>query len=114
MISVVIPHYKGKEKLYTNLRHNLPFLKNCEIIVVNDYPDIPLTFEMAKHFPQITVIENENNLGFAGAVSAGISTVKSQFIFLLNNDVLLNGDSFQKFLENNNLSSHMWIVAKKL
>ncbi|PIX11946.1 class I SAM-dependent methyltransferase [Candidatus Falkowbacteria bacterium CG_4_8_14_3_um_filter_36_11] len=25
-----------------------------------------------------------------------------------------NGDSFQKFLENNNLSSHMWIVAKKL
>ncbi|PIV08126.1 hypothetical protein COS52_04345 [Candidatus Roizmanbacteria bacterium CG03_land_8_20_14_0_80_39_12] len=98
MISVVIPHYKGKEKLYTNLRHNLPFLKNCEIIVVNDYPDIPLTFEMAQLFPQITVIENENNLGFAGAVSAGISTVKSQFIFLLNNDVLLNGDSFQKAL----------------
>lgn len=98
MISVVIPHYKGKEKLYANLKHNLPFLKDCEIIVINDYPDVPLTVEMAKLFPQVTVIENGRNLGFAGAVSAGISTVKNQFIFLLNNDVLLNDDSFQKAL----------------
>lgn len=98
MISVVIPQYKGKEKLYANLKHNLPFLKGCEIIVVNDYPEISLTAEMAKLFPQVNVIENERNLGFAGAVSVGISVVKNQFIFLLNNDVLLNDDNFQKTL----------------
>jgi len=95
MISVIIPHYKGKEKLYINLKYNLPFLKDCQIIVVNDYPDIPLSVEMAKLFPQIKVIENEKNLGFAGAVSVGISSVKSEFVFLLNNDVLLNDDSFK-------------------
>jgi len=98
MISVVIPHYKGKEKLYTNLKHNLPFLKGCEIIVVNDYPEVPLSKEMGELFPEVTVIENEKNLGFAGAVVVGISTVKNRFVLLLNNDVLLNDDSFQKAL----------------
>lgn len=98
MISVVIPQYKGKEKLYTNLRHNIPFLNDCEIIVVNDYPEVPLIEEMAKLFPRVKVIENEKNLGFAEAISVGISAVKNQFVFLLNNDVLLNDDSFQKAL----------------
>jgi len=98
MISVVIPQYKGKEKLYTNLRHNLPFLDNCEIIVVNDYPDVPLTLEMKELFPKIKVIENKKNLGFAGAVRVGISQVKNNFILLLNNDVLLNDKSFENAL----------------
>ncbi len=98
MISVVIPQYKGKEKLYENLKYNLPYLKDCEIIVVNDYPEIPLTAEMAKLFPHVKVIENKKNLGFAGAISVGISAVKNQFVFLLNNDVLLNDDNFQKAL----------------
>lgn len=95
MISVVIPHYKGKEKLYVNLKHNIPFLQGCEIIVVNDYPEVPLTSEMAELFPEVKVIENEKNLGFAGAVTIGISSVKNTFVFLLNNDVLLNDNSFQ-------------------
>lgn len=98
MISIVIPHYKGKEKLYVNLKHNLPFLKKCEVIVVNDYPEVPLTVEVAKLFPQVKVIENKLNLGFAGAVSTGISAVKNQFVFLLNNDVLLHDDTFNKAL----------------
>jgi GT2 family glycosyltransferase len=95
MISVVIPHYKGKEKLYVNLKHNIPFLQGCEIIVVNDYPEVPLTSEMSELFPEVKVIENEKNLGFAGAVTVGISSVKNTFVFLLNNDVLLNDNSFQ-------------------
>lgn len=98
MISIVIPHYKDKEKLHVNLKHNLPFFKNCEIIVVNDYPEIPLKAEMERLFPGVILIENEKNLGFAGAVSTGISAAKNRFIFLLNNDVLLNDDTFQKAL----------------
>lgn len=96
MISIVIPHYTDKEKLTSNLGHNIPFFKGCEIIVVNDYPDIPLKKEMDILFPEIAVIENKKNLGFAGAVSVGISAVKNRFVFLLNNDVLLHDSAFQK------------------
>lgn len=98
MISIVIPHYKGKEKLYANLKHNLPFFKECEIIVVNDYPDIPLKEEMNRLFPEVVLVENEKNLGFAGAVVVGIKHSKNQYIFLLNNDVLLKDDSFKSAL----------------
>ena len=98
MISVVIPQYKGKEKLYTNLIHNLPFLNDSEIIVVNDYPEVPLTAEMEKLFPQVHVVENKKNLGFAGAVCRGISQTKGEYVLLLNNDVVLNDDSFKNAL----------------
>jgi GT2 family glycosyltransferase len=111
MISIVIPHYKGKEKLFSNLKHNLPFFKGCEVIVVNDYPDTPISSEMARLFPDVKVVENEKNLGFAGAVSVGISTVKNKYVFLLNNDVLLNDDSFQTALSHFKKDSELFAVS---
>jgi len=99
MISVVIPQYKGKEKLYTNLTHNLPFLTGCEIIVVNDYPEVPLAEEMKTLFPRVIVVENEKNLGFAGAVSEGINKASGTYVFLLNNDVVLKDNSFLTALQ---------------
>ncbi len=94
MISVVIPHYKGKEKLIENLSHNLPFLKGLDVIVVNDYPEIPLTEELNALFPTLRIIENSQNLGFAGAISKGIEAAKHAYVFLLNNDVLLHDNAF--------------------
>lgn len=111
MISVVIPHYKGKEKLYVNLKHNIPFLQGCEIIVVNDYPEVPLTAEMAELFPEVTVMENEKNLGFAGAVTVGISAAKSKFVFLLNNDVLLNDNTFQNAISHFEKDKKLFAVS---
>ena len=111
MISVVIPHYKDKEKLYVNLKHNLPFFKDCEIIVVNDFPDTPLQKEMKDIFPEVVVIENKQNLGFAGAVSIGISTVKNPFVFLLNNDVLLHDETFQKALSHFEMDKNLFAVS---
>jgi len=38
MISVVIPTYKNRVQLYRNIAHNLPFLAQCEVVIVNDFP----------------------------------------------------------------------------
>jgi GT2 family glycosyltransferase len=113
MISVVIPHYKDKEKLYANLKHNLPFLKGCEIVVVNDYPDVPLKNEMDSMFPEIVLIENKKNLGFAGAVSVGIQHAKNPYIFLLNNDVVLRDDSYTSSLDRFKKESELFAVSFK-
>jgi GT2 family glycosyltransferase len=111
MISVVIPHYKEKDKLYTNLKHNLPFLKECEVVVVNDYPEIPLKKEMASLFPEVTVIENEKNVGFAGAVSNGIAHTKNKYVFLLNNDVVLHDESFKQALSHFKKDNTLFAVS---
>jgi len=113
MISVVIPHYKGKEKLYKNLATNLPFLKNCEVIIVNDYPEVPLTEEMKNLHPSVVVIENKKNLGFAGAVSVGISQAKHPYIFLLNNDVVLKDDSYLSALTHFKEDEKLFAVSFK-
>ncbi|MFZ2206700.1 MAG: glycosyltransferase [Microgenomates group bacterium] len=113
MISVVIPQYKGKEKLYKNLVINLPYLKECEVIVVNDYPEIPLTEEIKKLFPSIVVIENKKNLGFAGAVSVGIEAAKYPYIFLLNNDVALKDNSYLSALTHFKEDENLFAVSFK-
>jgi GT2 family glycosyltransferase len=113
MISVVIPHYKGKEKLYTNLKHNLPFFKDCEIIIVNDYPEQSLKEEMKQLFPEVVVIENKKNLGFAGAVVVGIKQSKNPYVFLLNNDVVLKDDSFKSALAHFKEKTDLFAVSFK-
>ncbi len=113
MISVVIPQYKGKEKLYKNLSINFPYMKGCEVIVVNDYPEVPLTEEIAKLFPSVVVIENKKNLGFAGAVTVGIDAAKQPYIFLLNNDVVLKDDSYLSALDHFTVDKNLFAVSFK-
>ncbi len=55
MISVIIPTYKKKEQLIRNLAHNLPFFKECEIIVVNDNPAESIV-EDIKQFESLVLI----------------------------------------------------------
>ena len=112
-ISIVIPQYKGKEKLYANLKKNMPFFAGCEVIVVNDYPDVPLTKEMHALFPTVKVIENPHNLGFAGAVAAGIKQTSAPYVFLLNNDVILGDNTFTHVLKEFDKDTNLFAVSFK-
>ena len=61
MLSVVIPTFKNEGELIKNLAHNLPFLKGCEVIVVNDNPEQSIEKRL-EVFPQIVLIENQKIL----------------------------------------------------
>lgn len=97
MISVIIPTYKKKEELLKNLRHNLPYLKDCEVLVVNDDPSESLSDDL-KQFPSIKLIENSRNLGFSGSINRGIRASKHDVVFLLNSDVLLHDDRYKSLI----------------
>lgn len=81
------------------------FLKNClesirsrgdgltvETIVV-DNASGDGSVEMVKHdFPEVTLIINRENVGFARASNQGMENARGRYFFLLNNDaVLLDG-----------------------
>ncbi len=84
-----------------------PFLDNClrsvrqalnkidgEIIVV-DNASVDRTAELVKqHFPDVHVIANSNNGGFAVANNQGISASKGEFVLLLNPDTVVSEDTF--------------------
>jgi len=97
MISVVIPTYNNVDQLITNLKQNLSFLKGNEIVIVNDYPNQSIKEDL-KDFDRILLIENKQNLGFAGAVHVGILQSANRYVMLLNDDVLLNDSSFDNAL----------------
>ncbi|HRN69594.1 MAG TPA: glycosyltransferase family 2 protein [Candidatus Woesebacteria bacterium] len=96
-ISVVIPVYKKVDQFITNLKQNVKFLNNCEIIIVNDDPSESIASFLAD-FQHVTLIENKTNLGFAPTVNIGFSHAKNDSVLLLNSDVVLQDDSYKKAL----------------
>ncbi len=97
MISVIIPTYKNRSVFLANLHHNLQYIADCEIIVVNDNPQSSLASELKK-IPKIKLIENKTNIGFAKSVNTGLAKACGEFILLLNDDVLLLDDSYRNAL----------------
>jgi len=100
MISVVIPVYKNKPLFIKNLEKNLNFLKDCQIIIVNDSPqeklkkDIENLIKKKGRIDNVIIIENKKNLGFGQSVNIGTKYAKGDYLFLLNTDVILNNKNY--------------------
>lgn len=97
-ISVIIPFYQDTQLLLGNLRKNKVYLSECEIIVVNDSPEIDIASQVKQLIPSATVVTNAKNLGFSLTVNAGVQRSTREFVFLLNMDVVLLDRSFTKSL----------------
>ncbi len=81
--------------LVRNLSHNMQFLKDCEIIVVNDDPSENIQKEL-RPWNNIILIENRRNMGFGLTVNKGVIRALRQYIMLLNSDVVLQDTSYTK------------------
>ncbi len=95
MISIIIPTYKNHMQFLKNLRHNLQFLKNEEVIIVNDNPDHSLKDEL-KPWTNIQLIEHKKNMGFGKSINDGVKKASQEILMLLNDDVVLQDTSYEK------------------
>lgn len=86
-ISVIIPNYNG-EKIIDGCIQSLlqQEYKDFNIIVVDNNSTDESVKIIEEKYPSITLIKNNENLGFAAAVNIGIKASKSDFVALLNND----------------------------
>lgn len=109
-ISVVIPVYKNTDSFLKNLKNNLPYLENCEIIIVNDDPEISIA-RVLSDYPNITLVENKNNLGFAKSVNIGVGRTHHPYVLLLNSDVLLIDDKFKLALKHFQTNPQLFAVS---
>ena len=86
--TIVIPNYNGIE-----------YLIPCLDSIFADEPSIPVLVvdngsqdgsqEKLRKYPQVDVIRFPENRGFCVAVNAGIKAAKTDYVILLNNDVLV-------------------------
>jgi GT2 family glycosyltransferase len=69
-----------------------------EVIVVDNGSTDDSVEMVKKNFPQVNIIENAENLGFARANNIGIQTSKGRYICLINSDITLLDDCIGKLI----------------
>lgn len=78
--------------------------KNFELIIVDNGSSDGTVAFFEKKYPEIRLIKNEKNLGFAKGHNQGIQKTQSDYILILNQDVILEDDFLAylvKFMDEN-------------
>ncbi len=96
--SIVIPTYNGlhlMESCLRTLSETIPADVDVEIVVVDDASTDGSRDALARIIGQhqgVSLILNDENLGFIGSVNRGAETATRDFLILLNNDTILLPD----------------------
>lgn len=89
-VSVVIPTSRGGSDLERCLGSLADQLDSAsEVIVVDNASPGPPPAVLQRRFPGLTVVRNDENLGFVGASNQGIEASSGEMILLLNDDTEL-------------------------
>jgi GT2 family glycosyltransferase len=107
LISIIILNYNAGELLLECVDSIFQSnYKNLEVIVVDNISKDNSHKKCKEKFQNITLIENEQNLGYCGGNNVGIKHANGKFLVILNPDVIvetdwLNGllDAFNKYGE---------------
>ncbi|MES2807180.1 MAG: glycosyltransferase family 2 protein [Bacteroidota bacterium] len=99
-LSIVIPNYNGRKLLQTYLPFTFAAAENAgvayEIIVVDDASTDESVSYLKAEYPQVKLLVNAQNSGFSYTCNQGIAAAKNELILILNSDVKLLPDYFER------------------
>ena len=100
-LSIVIVNYNVKAFLQQALESIFKATQSIETeIFVVDNHSVDGSIEMLQtQFPEVHLIQNQNNLGFAKANNQAIKQARGDYIWLLNPDTLVQEDTPQKLIQ---------------
>jgi len=115
-LSIIIVNWNTKDLLRGCLESVLRETKSIESeITVVDNASSDRSCEMVEaEFPQIQLIKNEENLGFAKANNQAIAKAKGEFILLLNPDTVVCENSLEKMLRFMQSNLKVGIIGPKM
>ncbi len=99
-LSVVIVNYNVEhflEQCLIAVRNGLRHIESEIIVVDNNSVDGSLEM-LSDKFPEVQVIANKKNLGFARANNQAIKIANGEFILMLNPDTVVEADTFEKVI----------------
>lgn len=100
LVSVSVVNYNGM-KFLPNFFDSLfnQTYKNFEVLFIDNNSVDESVAYVRKHFPQVRVIENKDNSGYAEGNNIGYHAARGDFLLIMNNDTILQEDLIEKLLE---------------
>ena len=100
-LSVIIVNYNVRHFLEQCLLSVKTAAENigCEVIVVDNNSADGSCSMIKKNFPEVTLIRNNDNRGFAAACNQGMVISAGKYVLLLNPDTLVEEDTFIRCIE---------------
>ena len=97
-VSVIIINWNTRQLLYDCLKSMKDTTKNItyEVIVVDNNSSDDSVEMLAEQFPDVKLIVNDKNLGFAAANNQGIEISQGRYVLLLNSDTILYEGAIEK------------------
>ena len=112
-VSIITVNYNGLEDTCA-LIESIPFNENMEVIVVDNASKDQEADIITQRYPQVKVIKNERNLGFAGGNNIGIQAAQGKYLLLVNNDTFFKDFTVQTLIDRMESSYEIGIVCPKI
>lgn len=88
-IAIVILNWNGKELLQKFLPAVVQHSNQAQIYVIDNASTDDSVAFLQTNFPEVHLIQNQQNLGYAGGYNQGLKQVKEPIYCLINSDVLV-------------------------
>ena len=100
-VSIIVVNWNTREVLKTCLRSVFANIDeaSAEVIVVDNGSNDGSAEMVADAFPQVRLICNQDNRGFAAANNQGIHIARGKYVLLLNSDTEVLGDVISKSVD---------------
>jgi hypothetical protein len=100
-LSVVIVSWNTRELTLAALRSFLPAKPGriLEVVLVDNASSDGSADAVVAAFPDVRVIRNDSNLGFAGGVNVGLRAARHPLVLLLNPDTRVVGDALARLVD---------------
>ena len=86
-LAIAILNWNGKHWLEKFLPNVILYSKEAKIYVIDNASNDDSVEFLEQNFPNVTIIKNKINTGFAGGYNEGLKHINEEIYCLLNSDV---------------------------
>ncbi len=100
-VSIIIVAWNVRQLLYNCLKSVYDETKNIdfEVIYVDNASEDGSVEMVKEQFPEVRIIENEENRGFIKANNQGIEIAEGRYVLLLNSDTVILDNAIAKMVQ---------------
>jgi N-acetylglucosaminyl-diphospho-decaprenol L-rhamnosyltransferase len=115
-VSVCIANWNCRDMLraclYSLLRQ--PQGAGLEVVVVDNASTDGATEMVKREYPEVTLVQNSENRGFAKASNQAAALAKGRYLFFLNNDTLVPERAIGKLFQFAEQNPHLGMIGPRL